>query len=282
LGEPDLRDGHPLITIGSFIADDSITTQPLKLHVDKLDRECNPVVTSNGKTDERVEAGALRLTVQVPKGLLSAEQNVRVRIPFHGNAFDSEGFIHPGLRVDRVVRWTEGDKAILDLIGAGFDDQVEVLAGAKNYSAPLQRIGTTVLRLQASKAELGSVTELLVHRGLEEPIVVSTVVPPEKKAAKFTSKSVRVLAQSVQGVSFAGENLGSIASVFFDGSKLPSQVSADGKKLTVYLGTKVTQHAGVPVELIAETASGNIIDSLIVNVTAKEKSSATKTDSKAP
>jgi hypothetical protein len=46
--------------------------------------------------------------------------------------------------------------------------------------------------------------------------------------------------------------------------------------LTVHLGTKVTEHSGVPVELLAETASGSIIDSLIVTVTGKENSNGSE------
>ena len=283
LSEPDLRGGHPLISIGSFIADDSTTNQPVSVSTDQLNMKCQPVVPAGSKIPLQVTANGLRLSVQVPKTLLNTEQVVRVRVPFHGKDFDSQGFIYPGLRVDKVVRSTQGDKTSLQFLGAGFDNKVQILTAQKTYAVggELQRIGTTVLRLQGPKAELGSVTELLVQHGTEEPIVVSTTGPPENKTAKFTSKSVQVPAQSVRAVTFAGENLTSVASVRFDGTKLPSQASTDGKTLTVHLGTKVTEHSGVPVELLAETASGSIIDSLIVNVTGKENSNASGQKDKA-
>jgi hypothetical protein len=268
LHSPDFSGKKPLVAIGDYIVTEGILQQPITLTVDELNKQCEPVIPRKTRNTD-----GIRLTIQSPKTLLTKEQPVVFKIPFLGPQYRSEAFLYPGLRVDKIVRVSDGDPIFLDILGADFNDNVEVLAD-QNYKVDntnLKRFGSTVLRLQAPKTRMSSVKELIVYREGEEPIV-ATVGPnaPGPPKPSFASKEVKATAGAIQSVVFSGEGLTAVSSVQFDGAKLPSEISANGTKLTVHLSSKVTQHSGESVEILAMSAAGEIIETLLVDVVPKE------------
>lgn len=274
---PNFRDMPLIVSIGDqFISTDvSVPTVETREQLD-VDQNCQPASTPS-------KVAVSSVSIEVPNAILEGERLLRVRVPFASRDFSDAGIIYPYFRVDRVVRVSDSP-TVLDIIGAGFKEEEEeekekdkrakiwVYADKKYESEGdgLQLFGTTVMRLTTKASPLMARQLIVCCRLGAEPVAIA--IPssrPDPLEPKFAKTKASVKQESVGSVDFEGENLSAVRTVSFEDKVLASEVSQDGKKLTVRLTREVTKTSGVTVELLAKADSGRVLQALIVEITAK-------------
>jgi hypothetical protein len=257
---------QPLMSVGSEVAS-SVYAEP---------RDCLPMaMAASAKSPTLSRAVAFissspptgptpvncwQFTGMVTAARLRAESVVSLKYPFRGDIWQASFPIYPPFTISGITNLgtfevKKGTKVTrLAITGRGFmrgGTQWTVILD-RDYKASDLRISDTILQLDVAPEILAGFKSIIVQPSAGNPVVLKL---PDGKPAPLEpaldggqAKTVRK--ETSVAVVFTGKDLKGIKAAKFDGKPLTTEVSDDGKSITLFLTREVTAKLGVATILL--------------------------------